>query len=63
MRAFVQMRELAVSNRELARKLDALEKKHAEHDRQFVVVFYAIRQLMTPMEKKGRKIGFGPDQT
>ncbi|NJC87407.1 MAG: ORF6N domain-containing protein [Desulfuromonas sp.] len=59
MRAFVQMRELALSNRELARKLDELEKKHAEHDRQFVVVFDAIRQLLTPAEKQGRKIGFG----
>lgn len=58
MRAFVQMRELAVSNRELARKLDELEKKHAEHDKQFVMVFDAIRQMMTPAERKGRKIGF-----
>lgn len=62
MRAFVQMRELAGSNRGLARKLDELEKKHAEHDRQFVVVFDAIRQLMAPAEKKGRKIGFGQDE-
>lgn len=62
MRAFVQMRELAVSNRDLARKLDELEKKHAEHDRQFVVVFDAIRQLMTPAEKQGRKIGFGQEE-
>ena len=61
MQAFVQMRELALSNRELARKLDALERKHAEHDRQFVVVFDAIRQLMTPAEKPGRQIGFGQD--
>jgi hypothetical protein len=62
MRAFVQMRELALSNREFARKLDALEKKHAEHDRQFVVVFDAIRQLMTPVAKQGRKkIGFGQE--
>lgn len=61
MRAFVQMREMALSNREFARKLDELEKKHAEHDQQFKVVFDAIRQLMTPAEKKGRKIGFGQD--
>jgi len=61
MRAFVQMRELALSNRELARKIDELEKKHARHDQQFVVVFDAIRQLMTPAEKKGRKIGFGAE--
>lgn len=62
MRAFVQMRELALSNRDLARKIDELEKKHARHDQQFVVVFDAIRQLMTPTEKKGRNIGFGRDE-
>jgi len=61
MRAFVQMRELAVSNRELARKIDELEKKHAEHDRQFVAVFDAIRQMIIPERKKGRKIGFGAE--
>lgn len=59
MRAFVQMRELAASNRELARKIDELEKKHAQHDQQFVAVFDAIRQMMVPVEEKGRKIGFG----
>ena len=59
MRAFVQMRELATSNRELARKIDALEKKHAQHDQQFVAVFDAIRQMLEPVEKKRRKIGFG----
>jgi len=59
MRVFVQMRELAVSNRELARKIDALEKKHAQHDEQFVAVFEAIRQMMVPVEKKKRRIGFG----
>ena len=59
MRAFVQMRELATSNRELARKIDELEKKHARHDQQFVAVFDAIRQMVAPAEKKGRRIGFG----
>ena len=62
MRAFVQMRELALSNRELARKVDELEKKHARHDQQFVAVFDAIRQLMTPAGKKRRKIGFGQEE-
>jgi hypothetical protein len=61
MRAFVQMRELAHSNRELACKIDELEKKHGRHDQQFVAVFDAIRQLMTPAERKGRRIGFGQD--
>ena len=55
MRAFVRLRQMLASNAELARKLDALEKKY---DTQFKVVFDAIRQLMIPPEKNKRKIGF-----
>jgi hypothetical protein len=55
MRAFVRLRRLLVSNEKLARKLEAMEKKY---DRQFQVVFEAIRQLMTPVEPPRRKIGF-----
>ncbi len=55
MRAFVKLREMIASNKELAKKLDELEKKY---DRQFKVVFDAIRQLMTPPETKEKKIGF-----
>jgi len=58
MRAFVHMRELAASNREIARKLDELEKKYDKHDRQFMVVFDAIRSLLAPPAAKKRKIGF-----
>jgi hypothetical protein len=58
MRAFVQMRELAGSNRELARRLDELEKKFDGHDRQFIAVFDAIRQMMKPEEKGRKEIGF-----
>ena len=55
MRAFVRLRQILASNAQLARKLDALEKKY---DAQFKVVFDAIRQLMTPAEPKKRRIGF-----
>jgi hypothetical protein len=57
-RAFVRLRQLLASHAELARKVDALEKKY---DTQFKVVFDAIRQLMTPPneEKPKRRIGFG----
>jgi len=55
MRAFVRLRQILASNAQLARKLDALEKKY---DAQFRVVFDAIRQLMTPAEPKKRRIGF-----
>ena len=55
MRAFVRLRQLLASHKDLARKLVALEKKY---DSQFRVVFDAIRQLMAPPEPKPRRIGF-----
>ena len=55
MRAFVRLRRILASNVDLARKLDALEKKY---DAQFKVVFEAIRELMRPPEPKKRPIGF-----
>lgn len=56
-RTFVRLRQILTSNAHLARKLELLEKKY---DRQFKVVFDAIRQLMVP-EPRGRKqIGFRP---
>ena len=55
MRTFVRLRKLLASNAQLARKLEALEKKY---DAQFKVVFDAIRQLMSPPEPKKGKIGF-----
>jgi phage regulator Rha-like protein len=55
MRTFVRLREMLLSNADLARKLDALEKKY---DAQFKVVFDAIRELMTPHEPPRRQIGF-----
>jgi len=45
MRAFVRLRQLLSSHAELARKLDELEKKY---DKQFAIVFEAIRKLMEP---------------
>jgi phage regulator Rha-like protein len=54
-RAFVRLRQMLASNAELARKLDAMERKY---DAQFKVVFDAIRQLMSPPEPKRREIGF-----
>ncbi len=55
MRAFVRLRKILTSNAELARKLEALEKKY---DAQFKVVFDAIRQLMAQPEPARKKIGF-----
>jgi hypothetical protein len=54
MRAFVRLRQLLASHAQLARKLDALEKKY---DSQFKAVFDAIRSLMQPPAPKRRRIG------
>jgi hypothetical protein len=55
MRAFVRLREMIATNRDLARRLDELEKRY---DAQFKGVFDAIRQLMAPPAKTRRSIGF-----
>lgn len=55
MRAFVKLRQLLATHVELARKLDALERRY---DAQFRVVFDAIRELMKPPQPKDRRIGF-----
>jgi hypothetical protein len=61
MRAFVRLRYIMSTHKDLADKLDALEGKY---DRQFKVVFEAIRKLMTPPEPEGRKrIGFRKDKS
>ena len=59
MRAFVRLRQMLASHTDLARKLEALEKKY---DAQFKVVFDAIKQLMAaPPEPKRGRIGFGSE--
>jgi len=55
MRAFVQLRRMLLTHRELSVKLTALEKKY---DAQFKVVFHAIRELMNPPVPTRHRIGF-----
>ena len=59
MRAFVRLREILSTHKDLARKLEELEKKY---DEQFRIVFDAIRQLMTPPDPPKRRIGFGVEE-
>ncbi len=55
MRAFVKLRQLLSTHKDLAAKLGELEKKY---DAQFQIVFEAIRQILNPPEKPKREIGF-----
>jgi hypothetical protein len=58
MRAFVRLREVLATHRELAHKLAELERKTVSHDGQIQKIFEAIRQLMTPPEPQRKEIGF-----
>jgi len=56
MRAFVNLRRVLASHKELAKKLEELEERY---DEQFAVVFDAIRKLMEPPPaSKKRRIGY-----
>ncbi len=60
MRVFVKLRELMISHKELAQKIENLENKFKECDRNFVIIFEAIKKLLEPPEKPKPKIGFHP---
>lgn len=60
-RAFVHLRELVSTHKELSQKLNRLERKVGAHDRAITELINAIRQLMTPLVPgKKRPIGFAP---
>jgi hypothetical protein len=65
MRAFVQLRSLLSSSRELARRLEQLEsrldKRLTEHDEAIAAILTAIRELMKPSTPGSRPIGFTAD--
>jgi hypothetical protein len=61
-RAFVKLRQFALAHKELAAKLEQLERKVSGHDDAIRQLVTAIRQLMAPPpEPKRRKIGFHRD--
>lgn len=59
MRAFVRLRRLMATHKDLARKLEEMEKKY---NTKFKIVFEAIHQLMASPEKPHRPIGFQADK-
>ncbi len=58
MRAFVRLREVLATHKELAQKLVELERQVEGHGHQIRSIFDAIRQLMVPPEPPKRRIGF-----
>lgn len=60
MRAFVKLREILLTHKDLARKIEELEAKFRKHDENFVIVFQAIKKLLEPpREPKKKKLPIG----
>jgi hypothetical protein len=57
-RAFIRLREILSTHKELAQKLKELELKIDSHDHQIKAIFEVINQLITPPIPPKRKMGF-----
>jgi len=57
-RAFVHLRDILASHKDLARRLETHERKLASHDQAIAGLVETIRTLMAPAEPKRRPIGF-----
>jgi hypothetical protein len=60
-RAFVRLRQLAESNRELAERLNELESKYSDHDVAIRNILASLRQLVAQPDPVHRPIGFTAD--
>ncbi len=58
MRACVKLRKILSTHKELAPKLNQLERKIEKHDVEIKAIFDAIRELMAPPKKPRKRIGF-----
>jgi len=58
MRTFVKIREFLSTHKDLARKLEDLERKYESHDGHIKAIFEAIRELMKPPVPTRQRIGF-----
>jgi predicted house-cleaning noncanonical NTP pyrophosphatase (MazG superfamily) len=58
MRAFVHLRKMVSSHKELARKLKELEQHLQDNDEEIQAIFEAIQQLISLPENSQKKIGF-----
>ncbi|HQQ06605.1 MAG TPA: ORF6N domain-containing protein [Candidatus Omnitrophota bacterium] len=54
MRAFVKLRELLMTHKELAQKIDDLERKYQMHEADIQVIFQAIKKLLEPPDEPPR---------
>ncbi|NQU18233.1 MAG: ORF6N domain-containing protein [Candidatus Saganbacteria bacterium] len=62
MRAFVRLRQVISTHKELANKVKQLERKGYKHDGEIQAIFEAIQLMMKPPEKPRKRIGFVADE-
>jgi hypothetical protein len=59
MRVFVRLREILSTRKDIAQKLEALERKYREHDVRIQGIFDAIKEILRPRRiAPKRQIGF-----
>jgi hypothetical protein len=59
MRAFIRLRQILSSHKELARKVEELERKYSKHEIEITSVFKLLKKLMEPPpERPAKRIGF-----
>ena len=63
MRVFVKLKEIMISHKDLARKIEKIERQFREHGKKFVIIFKVIKELLKGKEepsKLKKPIGFHP---
>ena len=59
-RAFVKLREILATHKDLTRKIEDLDRQQKEHGEQLGAVYSIVKQLISPPAKPKRRIGFAP---
>lgn len=57
-RAFIKLREIISTHKDLVNKMDELEKEQKEHGQQIAVIYSVVKKLISEPKKPKRKIGF-----
>lgn len=60
MRAFVRLKQMIATHKELAHKIEELERKYKKHDVEIETIFGAIKKMLEPPKSPPRKFGFQP---
>jgi hypothetical protein len=57
-RAFIMLREVMATHRELARKIEELERNQKEHGRHIAAIYDMVKKLVAPPSRPARRIGY-----